>query len=53
MGDLGGTYVAEQGLLASLAKPRKRLEKVIPGKRSLAPQAAKTLDENGNEVPLE
>jgi hypothetical protein len=50
---LGGTYRAEQGLLASLNKPRKKTEKIIPGKRSLAPQSVKTMIVDGKEVPIE
>ena len=50
---LGGTYRAEQGLLASLNKPRKKTEKIVPGKRSLAPQSVKTMIVDGKEVPIE
>ena len=35
MSDLGGTYLAEQGLLAALNQPRKKTEKVELGQQSL------------------
>ena len=35
MADLGGTFTAEQGLLAALAKPRAKTEKVELGQQNM------------------
>ena len=52
MSDLGGTYLAEQGLLAALNQPRKKTEKVELGQQSLQFTMTEE-DEDGNVVPAD
>ena len=52
MADLGGTFTAEQGLLAALAKPRAKTEKVELGQQNMQFSMTEK-DELGNEVPMD
>eukprot|EP00937_MAST-01D_sp_MAST-1D-sp2_P002575 g2575.t1 len=49
---VGGTYRAEQGLLAALAKPRKQTEKIELGGQSLKFSMTEE-DENGRRIPID